>query len=68
MIIPAFNEADGLPGVLAELARHNPDHDLVVVDDGSTDDTAVVARAFASEFERMIRVGGPTNEPPKGGG
>ncbi len=33
-----------------------------------TEVTAVVARAFASEFERMIRVGGPTNEPPKGGG
>ena len=53
MIIPAFNEADALPGVLAELARHNPDHDLVVVDDGSTDDTAVVARAAGATCLRL---------------
>ena len=53
MIIPAFNEADSLPGVLAELAKHNPDHDLVVVDDGSTDDTAVVARAAGATCLRL---------------
>ncbi|MED5599758.1 MAG: glycosyltransferase family 2 protein [Actinomycetota bacterium] len=53
VIIPAFNEADALPGVLAELVRHNPDHDLVVVDDGSTDDTAVVARAAGATCLRL---------------
>jgi glycosyltransferase involved in cell wall biosynthesis len=45
LIIPAFNEAEALPGVLAELAALDLDHDVVVVDDGSTDDTAAVARA-----------------------
>ena len=45
VIIPAFNEADPLPGVLKELAEVVPDYDVVVVDDGSTDATAAVARA-----------------------
>ena len=52
-IIPAFNEADALPGVLAGLARQNPDHDIVVVDDGSTDSTAIVARAAGATCLRL---------------
>jgi glycosyltransferase involved in cell wall biosynthesis len=45
LIIPAFNEAEALPAVLADLAELDLDHDVVVVDDGSTDGTADVARA-----------------------
>ena len=45
MIIPAFNEADALPAVLAELSAQRDDLDIVVVDDGSRDATAAVARA-----------------------
>lgn len=45
MIIPAFNESAALPAVLADLAALDPPVDVVVVDDGSTDDTAAVARA-----------------------
>ena len=44
-IIPAFNEAEALPAVLVELGRTLPDVDVIVVDDGSADDTAAVARA-----------------------
>lgn len=44
-IIPAFNEEESLPGVLAELAGAYPDADVVVIDDGSSDATAAVARA-----------------------
>lgn len=43
-VIPAYNEAEALPGVLAELRATCPDVDVVVVDDGSTDGTAEVAR------------------------
>ena len=32
VIIPAYNEAAALPGVLAALEAHVPDHDVVVVD------------------------------------
>ena len=45
VIIPAKDESASLPGVLAGLRRAEPDLDIVVVDDGSTDDTAAVARA-----------------------
>ena len=43
-ILPAFNEQDALPSVLTELRQRWPEIDVLVVDDGSTDDTAVVAR------------------------
>ncbi|MCU1461338.1 MAG: glycosyltransferase family 2 protein [Acidimicrobiales bacterium] len=45
VIIPALNEEDALPGVLADLAAVCPDLDVLVVDDGSRDRTAEVARA-----------------------
>lgn len=43
VVIPAFNEEESLPAVLRELAEVVPDLDIVVVDDGSVDDTALVA-------------------------
>ncbi len=45
--IPCLNEAEQLPAMLAELPREVPGFDSVewlVIDDGSTDDTAQVAR------------------------
>lgn len=45
IIIPAYNEELGLPKVLAELVEHGAlkEAEIIVVDDGSTDKTAVVA-------------------------
>jgi glycosyltransferase involved in cell wall biosynthesis len=45
VFIPAWNEEANLPAVLDELAARLPQTDVVVVDDGSTDATADVARA-----------------------
>lgn len=45
VILPAKNEAAALAGVLARIRATLPEADIVVVDDGSTDDTAAVARA-----------------------
>ncbi len=45
VILPALNEEAALTDVLRELARSCPHLDVLVVDDGSTDRTAAVARA-----------------------
>jgi glycosyltransferase involved in cell wall biosynthesis len=45
VIVPARNEAAALGGVLAELRQHAPHCDVVVVNDGSTDETASIARS-----------------------
>jgi hypothetical protein len=44
VFIPAWNEEENLPAVLDELHGELPDADVLVVDDGSTDGTADVAR------------------------
>jgi len=47
-IVPAFNEERSLPAVVAGLRRHAPGVDVCVVDDGSTDGTAEVARSLGA--------------------
>jgi glycosyltransferase involved in cell wall biosynthesis len=44
-VIPAYNEAHTLPSVIESLRREAPRFDLLVVDDGSTDQTAELAEA-----------------------
>ncbi len=44
VILPAKNEAVGLAKMLPAIVQHCPDADITVVDDGSTDDTAALAR------------------------
>ena len=62
VFIPAWNEEDNLPGVLDELRHELPDVDVLVVDDGSTDRTAAVAREHGAEvlsfgMNRGLRAG-----------
>ena len=49
VFIPAWNEEENLPAVLEGLHERLPDADVLVVDDGSTDNTAEVAREHAAE-------------------
>jgi glycosyltransferase involved in cell wall biosynthesis len=62
VFIPAWNEEANLPGVIDDLHAVLPDADVLVVDDGSTDGTADVARAHGAEVHslgdnRGLRVG-----------
>lgn len=49
VFVPAWNEEENLPAVLDELRRELPQADVLVVDDGSTDRTAEVARGHGCE-------------------
>jgi glycosyltransferase involved in cell wall biosynthesis len=49
VFIPAWNEEGNLPGVLEDLKAELRDVDVLVVDDGSTDRTADVAREHGAE-------------------
>lgn len=53
VVIPAYNEEEALPAALADLREHVPDHDVLVVDDGSVDNTAVVARQAGARVARL---------------
>jgi hypothetical protein len=47
VVLPAFNEGAALPHVLDELAEYlDSSYEVLVVDDGSTDDTADVAARY----------------------
>jgi glycosyltransferase involved in cell wall biosynthesis len=49
VFLPALNEEQSLPAVIDELRRELPAVDVLVVDDGSTDDTATLAREGGAE-------------------
>jgi glycosyltransferase involved in cell wall biosynthesis len=49
VFIPAWNEEQNLAAVLVELHKEIPDADILVVDDGSIDRTADVAREHGAE-------------------
>ena len=49
VFVPAWNEEGNLPAVLDELRGELPQADVLVVDDGSTDRTAKVAREHGAE-------------------
>ncbi len=53
IIVPAYNEATNLPGVVADIREHQPACDILVVDDCSSDDTLQCARGLGVEAVRL---------------
>lgn len=43
VIIPAYNESQTVGDLISEIRNLHPDFEIIVVDDGSTDDTATIA-------------------------
>jgi glycosyltransferase involved in cell wall biosynthesis len=52
VIVPAYNEAMNIASVIRSLRRDGPECDVAVVDDGSSDGTAAIAR---SQGARVIQ-------------
>ncbi len=53
VIVPAYNEARNLPHLAEALRTRAPAYDVCVIDDGSTDETAVTARALGWTVLRL---------------
>jgi dolichol-phosphate mannosyltransferase len=69
VVIPTFNESQGLRRCVEEVARATaavaPNFEIIVIDDGSTDDTLEVAREVAGEIDG-VHVEATTSNAGKG--
>ena len=65
IIIPSFNEEQRLPDTLRKIAAYvrerRPDTEVIVVDDGSTDKTAAVARSYQARIPLLRVLSNGTN-------
>jgi hypothetical protein len=60
-IVPAFNEAGSIAQTVGEIREHAPGFDVLVVDDGSSDETAALARGAGARVVSLpfnIGIGG----------
>jgi len=53
IIVPAYNESGSIARVVGQIHHHLPAADVVVIDDGSADDTAHLARAAGAIVLQM---------------
>jgi glycosyltransferase involved in cell wall biosynthesis len=52
-VVPAYNESATVADVVSTLHRTAPEFDVLVVDDGSTDDTAMLAEQAGAQVIRL---------------
>jgi glycosyltransferase involved in cell wall biosynthesis len=53
-LVPAYNEAATIGELLTRIDALGIERQIVVVDDGSTDDTAAIVRAYAAEHDGVV--------------
>lgn len=54
--IPCYNSQDYMGNAVESLLEAGDDIDIIIVDDGSTDDTALIADKYAEKYPELIRV------------
>jgi len=65
VILPAWNEADNLPDTikkLSDLLRDTVDLEIIVINDGSTDQTISVLQALAGDYPMLRWITQPENQ------
>jgi glycosyltransferase involved in cell wall biosynthesis len=53
-LVPAYNEAATIGELLVRIDALGVDRQIVVVDDGSSDDTAAIVRAYAAQHDGVL--------------
>lgn len=56
IVIPVFNDPEGIDRTLSSLLTHSPDVEIVVVDNDSSDETPDVIADYASDHETVTLV------------
>jgi dolichyl-phosphate beta-glucosyltransferase len=63
IVIPAFNEnrrlSKTVEGTLDWCSRSVPSYEIIIVDDGSSDDTLLIAKSFSVPFDRVVTLEQP---------
>ena len=58
IIVPAFNEAKTIGGIIEKIKSLRPEYEIIVINDGSVDDTAAAARdAGAIVYSHPYNIG-----------
>ena len=63
IVLPTYNEAENLSILIPRIFNHLPDASVLVVDDGSPDGTAEIAKSLRSQFPKLEVI----NQGIKGG-
>lgn len=70
IVIPAYNEAGNIIATVRETSRvlegFNPDYEILVINDGSTDDTLKNVRDFLCSNNKKVRLEGYSRNKGKG--
>ena len=66
LVLPAWNEAEVIAMAIAEadaaLSQVANDYEIIIVDDGSTDETAIIVAKLAAQNDRVRMVGHSPNQ------
>ena len=63
VILPTYNEAENIPVLIPRIFKYLPDCTVLVIDDGSPDRTAEIAKSLTGTYPNLEVI----NQGKKGG-